>query len=248
MNSGGNARRDLSDHRVQEDDGRATGKGRKKATEKLIDGYVLVKSSPGPQQEDAELLPAGAVRVDEVVRLGIGGADDPAEPGSHVHDFAVLRRDDAGADGRRLDGLEDETVLLRHPAFDGVAEPPAVAERGPDRYGVEGRVGAGLGLGSVPAPVGLQCNPHDPGVHLLGEELRGDGEIEEEGRGGGEAVLLEAEADVAATVAVERAGDGGAGDGRPVVCRGVGGGARGGRGCGSGSRGGGGRGGRAALD
>uniref|UniRef100_A0A2N9HND1 Uncharacterized protein n=1 Tax=Fagus sylvatica TaxID=28930 RepID=A0A2N9HND1_FAGSY len=109
----------------------------------------------------------------------------------HVHEVLRGRRYDSGSDGGGLHGLQHGLDPLGRFPPGGEPNLAAIAVHGPERDGAE-RAGAELGR-----LVAFEGNADESGAHFLDKLGGHDGELEEENGFGGEAIVLDAEPDVA---------------------------------------------------
>lgn len=147
-------------------------------------------------------------------RLGIRRPHHPLIRRPHVQNLRLLiasfqrrrRTKDAGAGGGRLHSLQEQLVPVARLTAAGGADEPAIAVGRP--RGDSAKRAAG---GPLAGAIALEGESEDAAVHLLGEELRGEGEVDEDVRAGGGARGLQAEGDVAAAPAEEGADEHGVG-------------------------------------
>ena len=120
--------------------------------------------------------------------------------GSHVHELAVSiggsqpRRNHSGAHRHRLHDLEHHPVIFIGFSPNGEPKLASVTVHGPNGDGVKG---AGAKVGAV----AFEGDANEAAPHFFDELLGGDGEFKEERGFGVEAVVLDAEPDVAEAVA-----------------------------------------------
>nr|CAN73413.1 hypothetical protein VITISV_024378 [Vitis vinifera] len=113
---------------------------------------------------------------------------------------AQARRNHSGSNRHRLHGLEHHTVILSGFSPNGEPKLTSVAIHGPNGDGVEG-TGAEVGA------VALEGDAHEAAAHFFDELVGGDRKFKEERGLGVEAVVLDAEPDVAAAVSEDGADD-----------------------------------------
>ncbi|PON90791.1 hypothetical protein TorRG33x02_134290, partial [Trema orientale] len=162
-------------------------------------------SNAGSEQENAEFLTRALVRVNQVKRFRVCVPHNVLVIGPHVHDLLRVRRPepgrhDSGSDRRRLHRLQKQPDPIARLSPRREPELSAVAVHGPDGYGSE-RAGPEIGA------VALEGDPDEPEPHLVDELVSQDRELEEEEGLGGEAIVLDAEPDVAAAVAEDCSDD-----------------------------------------
>ncbi|MED6140633.1 hypothetical protein PIB30_095146, partial [Stylosanthes scabra] len=199
-----------------------------------------IHAESGSEQENTEFLTRPLVRVDEMERLGVRAPNHVLEVGPHIHKLLGSRAftrivtrpepcgDNACPDCYAPHGLENRPDALPGSASCGEPGFSAIAEYGPDRDGSEGTRGMVWAAG-----IAFECDAEKAVTHFANEVVGGDWEFEEEGEFRREAVVLDAEPDVAAAVAEDGADYHGFGGARwchgDCDSRGVGGGGCGGR-------------------
>jgi hypothetical protein len=151
-----------------------------------------------PEEVDAELGSAIAVRVHHVERLRVAGPHDALEPRPHVHDVALGRGYDPGAHGHGLQRAEHAPVRGAALAPHRVPAALAVAVGAPHRLLHQLLVGVGA--------LALQRDAHQPRRHLAHQRRRGRGQLQQQRRARAR-VHLERQVHVPAPVAVQRAGE-----------------------------------------